>query len=424
MKSVKIVFSFVLLTFVLNLAGCAGGGASSCPNGGTGSSGGTGSGSGGVQSSSPCPPPAGGGSGGSGGTGTTVAGGSSFALVYAAGSSTVDAGGLTSKNVFGSLSPYTSPTLTGSGTDNMLIVNKKFVYIPQSSSNFIEAFTINRATGGLTAVAGSPFKITFPADTIASDPQGRFLFIGNEGGGDIASFQINQTTGALTPSPNSPINSPTIFSADVFTVDGAGKYLYVGEQDSSASALVHGFVIDQTTGSLTDIPGSPFALGVATLHADPTGKYLLGIRGYVDLGGSSGDNNIYVFAINSSTGFPTPVTGSPFPMNGAANEFAVHPNGKFVYTMDVATGSTAAPLEGFQMDQTTGVLTPLTGSPFAALPGAAQCMFEQTGVAMFCSKTYFGSDFEVFNVDPNSGAISHTVPDLSLGSNTPFAVTD
>jgi 6-phosphogluconolactonase (cycloisomerase 2 family) len=306
----------------------------------------------------------------------------------------------------------------------MLIVNKKFVYIPQSSSNFIEAFTINRATGGLTAVAGSPFKITFPADTIASDPQGRFLFIGNEGGGDIASFQINQTTGALTPSPNSPINSPTIFSADVFTVDGAGKYLYVGEQDSGASALVHGFVIDQTTGSLTDIPGSPFALGVATLHADPTGKYLLGIRGYVDLGGSSGDNNIYVFAINSSTGFPTPVTGSPFPMNGAANEFAVHPNGKFVYTMDVATGSTAAPLEGFQMDQTTGVLTPLTGSPFAALPGAAQCMFEQTGVAMFCSKTYFGSDFEVFNVDPNSGAISHTVPDLSLGSNTPFAVTD
>src|SRR5690242_5445393 len=235
MKSVKIVFSFVLLTFVLNLAGCAGGGASSCPNGGTGSSGGTSSGSGGVQSSGPCPPS--GGSGGCGDTGTIVAGGRSFALVYAAGSSTVDAGGLTCKNVVGSRSPCTSPTLTGSGADNMLIVNKKFVYIPQSSSNFIEAFTINRATGGLTAVAGSPFKITFPADTIASDPQGRFLFIGNEGGGDIASFQINQTTGALTPSPNSPINSPTIFSADVFTVDGAGKYLYVGEQDSGASAL-------------------------------------------------------------------------------------------------------------------------------------------------------------------------------------------
>ena len=111
-------------------------------------------------------------------------------------------------------------------------------------------------------------------------------------------------------------------------------------------------------------------------------------------------------------------------MNGAANEFAVHPTGKFVYTMDVGSGGAAAPLEGFQMDQTTGTLTPLTGSPFSALPGAAQCKFEQTGVAMFCSDLYFGSNFEVFNVDPNSGAISHTVPNLSIGINTPFDVTD
>ena len=423
MKSAKLGLFFVVVTLCLSLVGCSGG-ASSCPTTGTGSTSGNGSGSsGGVQSSGPCPPLSGG-SGGSGGTGTTVSGGASFALIYAVGSSVMEAGGLTGKNVFGSLNPFTSPTVTGSGTDNMLIVNKKFVYVPQSSSNFVEAFTINRANGALTVIPGSPFKVTFPADTIASDPKGRFLFIGNESGGDIASFLINPSTGVLTPSPNSPINATGIFSGDVFTVDGAGKYLYVGEQDDSAGAMVHGFVIDQTTGSLTDIVGSPFPLGVSTLHSDPTGKYLLGIRGYVDLSASSGDNNIYVFAINPSTGVPTPITGSPFPMSGAANEFAVHPNGKFVYTMDVATGSTAAPLEGFQMDPTTGVLTPLSGSPFAALPGAAQCLFEQTGVAMFCSVTYFGSDFEVFNVDPNTGAITHTVPNLSLGTNTPFAVTD
>jgi 6-phosphogluconolactonase len=423
MKFVKFALLLVVVALFLSLVGC-GGGASSCPTGGTGSTGGSSSGSGGVQSSGPCPPPAGGGSGGSGGTGTTVAAGSSFALVYSAGFSSIGAGGLTSKNVFGSLSPFTSPTLAGSGADNMLIVSKKFVYIPQSTSQFIEGFTINRATGGLTAIPGSPFRITFPADTIASDPQGRFLFIGNEGGGDIASFKIDPTTGALAASPASPINVSSIFSADVFTVDGAGKYLYVGEQDDSASALVHGFIINQTTGDLTDIPGSPFPLGVATLHGDPSGKYLLGIRGYVDLGASSGDKHIYVFAINPSTGFPSPVTGSPFPMNGSANEFVIHPNGKLVYTNDVGTGATAAPLEGFQMDQGTGTLTPLTGSPFAGLPGAAQCFFEQTGVAMFCSDIYFGTNFEVFNVDPNSGAITHTVPDLSLGSNTPFAVTD
>ncbi len=421
MKSARLGFCFAILILSASFVGC--GGTKGCPSG-SGSTGGASSGGGGVQSSSPCAPVAGGGSGGSGGTGTTVPGGSSFALLYAFNGTDIEALGLTSNGTFGHLSPFTSPTVTGSGADNMLIVNKKFVYIPQSSTNNVEGFAINRATGGLTVIPGSPFPVTFFADTIASDPQGRFLFIGNESGGDIASFKIDPNTGALTPSPNSPINVPAIFSADVFTVDGAGKYLYVGEQNASAGAMVHGFVINQTTGDLTDIPGSPFALGVSTLHGDPTGKYLLGVRGYVDLGGTSGDNHIYVFSINPVTGFPSPVSGSPFAMNAAANEFVIHPSGQFVYTMDVDATGSPGPMEGFQMNLNTGLLTPLTGSPFTTLPAAAQCFFEQTGVAMFCSTAYFGSTFEVFNADPNSGALSHTVTDLGVSLNTPFAVTD
>ena len=423
MKSAKIGFLLGLVIICLTFFGC--GGASSCPTGGSGSTGGSSSGgSGGVPGNSPCALPSGGGSGGSGGTGTTVAAGSSFALVYAVSGSSIEAAGLTSKGVFGSLNPFTSPTLAGSGTDNMLIVSKKFVYIPQSSTTNIEGFTINRSSGALALIPGTPVTLTFPADTIASDPQGRFLFIGNESGGDIASFKIDPLTGALTPAPTSPISNTGISSGDVFTVDGSGKFLYVGEQNDSSGALVHGFIIDQTTGDLTAIPGSPFALGVATLHADPSGKYLLGVRGYVDLGGTSSDNNIYVFNIDPTTGFPSPVSGSPFPTSAAANEFAIHPTGKFVYTMDVDSGGSPTAMEGFQMDQSTGILSPLAGSPFTALPGAAQCLFEQSGIAMFCADRYFGINFEVFSVDPSSGTISHTVTDLGVGNNIPFAVTD
>jgi 6-phosphogluconolactonase (cycloisomerase 2 family) len=424
MKSAKLGFVFVaLLAVSLTLMSCGGG--APCPAGGSGSTGGSGSGgSGGVPSNSPCALPSGGGSGGSGGTGTTVAAGSSFALLYAVSGSSIEAAGLTNQGVFGNLNPFTSPTLAGSGTDNMLIVSKKFVYIPQSSTTNIEGFTINRSSGALALIPGTPVTLSFPADTIASDPQGRFLFIGNESGGDIASFKIDPVTGALTPAPNSPINVVGISSADVFTVDGAGKYLYVGEQSTSSSALVHGFSIDQTTGALTAVPGSPFALGVATLHTDPSGRYLLGVRGYVDLGGTSNDNNIYVFSIDSTTGFPSPVSGSPFAMAASANEFVIHPTGKFVFTMDVDASGSPTAMEGFQMDPTTGILTALTGSPFTALPGAAQCFFEQSGVAMFCADTYFGGNFEVFNVDPNSGAVTHSVANLGVGNNIPFAVTD
>jgi 6-phosphogluconolactonase (cycloisomerase 2 family) len=423
MKSAKIGSLLGLITICLALFGC--GGASSCLTGGTGSTGGSGSGSsGGVPGNSPCALPSGGGSGGSGGTGTTVAAGSSFALVYAVSGSSIEAAGLTSKGVFGSLNPFTSPTLAGSGTDNMLIVSKKFVYIPQSSSTNIEGFTINRSSGALALIPGTPVALTFSADTIASDPQGRFLFIGNESGGDIASYKIDPVTGSLTPAPTSPLSATGISSADVFTVDGAGKFLYVGEQNDSSGALVHGFSIDQTTGDLTAIPGSPFALGVSTLHTDPSGKYLLGVRGYVDLGGTSSDNNIYVFSIDPTTGFPSPVSGSPFPMSAAANEFAISPNGKFVYTMDVDASGSPSAMEGFQMDPSTGMLAALAGSPFTALPGGAQCLFEQSGAAMFCADTYFGSNFEVFNADPNTGVLTHTVTNLGVGSNIPFAVTD
>ena len=53
----------------------------------------------------------------------------------------------------------------------MVIVNKKFLYLPQSDSLTIQAFTIDHASGTLTAINGSPFP-TAGADSIASDPIG------------------------------------------------------------------------------------------------------------------------------------------------------------------------------------------------------------------------------------------------------------
>src|SRR5581483_8642199 len=150
MKSARLGFCFAILILSASFVGC--GGTKGCPSG-SGSTGGASSGGGGVQSSSPCAAVA---SGGSGGTGTTVPGGSSFALLYAFNGTDIEALGLTSNGTFGHLSPFTSPTVTGSGADNMLIVNKKFVYIPQSSTNNVEGFAINRATGGLTVIPGSP----------------------------------------------------------------------------------------------------------------------------------------------------------------------------------------------------------------------------------------------------------------------------
>jgi 6-phosphogluconolactonase (cycloisomerase 2 family) len=398
-------FALVLLLIAgLSLTGCS----THCNKNFSSAGGGTSGG--GVQSSNVCGP-------GGSGTGGGIAAGSAAALVYYIPFS-LNAAGVSSNGTIGALTGFTSPTLSGSGADDMIIVNKKFVYIPQASSSMVEAFAINRSTGALTAITGSPFTLSFSTDTIAADPQGNFLFVGDEVGNEIASFQIDASTGVLTPSPGSPLLVPGISSGDVFTVDGKGKFLYVGEQNPSGP--VHAFSIGNS-GQLTQITGSPFALPIATPHADSTGNFLLGIPGYVDEGSSS-INLIHVFSIDPNTGVPTEVPSSPFATTNAPLEFAIHPSGKFVYVMEVSSTGSAAAMEGFRMDTNTGALTPLPGSPFTTLPTALQCKFDQSGNEMMCA-TSFSGNFVGFSVDPNTGALNNTGQPFA-GGGIPFAVTD
>src|SRR5258708_33475115 len=129
------------------------------------------------------------------------------------------------------------------------------------------------------------------------------------------------------------------------TVDASGKFLYVGQL--SASAAVAAFSIDQITGALTPIVGSPFNLGVAQIHASLTGEFLLGGAQIQD-GGSATDTHIHVFSINPATGVPTELNGSPFLTASAPFDFAISPNGKFVYTSGTTSGTTSVgPLKGF-----------------------------------------------------------------------------
>lgn len=393
----------------LSLSGCAGGG---CPNLNLGSSAGAGGTTGGVSKGSSCSV-AGGGAGGIG------VGGAS-ALVYNIPGTNLGLLGLSGTGSLSTIAGFTSPTLTGSGADDMIIVNGKFLYIPQSSTQNVEGFQINRTTGGLTTIPGTPVSLSsIGADTIATDPKGRFLFVGVEGGAGVAAFQIDATAGALTPSPGSPYTTTGILSADVFTVDGNGKFLYVGEQ----STTIHGFMIDQNTGALSPMLGSPFSLGIATPHADSSGKFLFGVAGFADEGTST-DAHIHVFTIDPTTGAPAEISGSPFATAAPPLDFAISPNGKFVYTFGTTSASAAAPIEGFQIDPTSGALTALTGSPFTSLPSAGACKFDQSGANLICSDIYAGSTFRVFTANSTTGALTHTGTDLNSVGTLPFAVTD
>ncbi len=367
--------------------------------------------------------PAGGGISGGGGAGTISAGNAS-ALVYFMSGTSVEGAGI-GGSTFAPLTGYTAPATSSGFAPDVMLVTKKYVYVP-TGNTAVEGFSIDRKSGALTAIPGSPFTATGSGGTTDgawTDPQGRFLFVGSEGSGAIWVFQINPTTGALTETAGSPFTSAgtvLLSSADIMTVDASGKFLYVGQV--SASTGVAAFAIDQTTGALTPVPGSPFTnMGVAQIRASLTGEFLLGVAEIQDGGVSATDTHIHVFSLNPVTGVPTEVSGSPFTTSSAPFDLAISPNGKFVYSVgtDTAKAVTGA-IEGFQMDLTSGALTKLAGSPFTALPTAQQCFFDQSGADLVCSS---GGSLFALGASATNGALTNAAT-FSGSGGFPFGVTD
>ena len=82
----------------------------------------------------------------------------------------------------------------------------KFVYVANGTSNNVSAFLLNRATGTLTPVAGSPFAAgSFPQVPVI-DPTDKFLFVSNTNSDDVSVFTIDGTTGVLRQVPGSPFS--------------------------------------------------------------------------------------------------------------------------------------------------------------------------------------------------------------------------
>jgi 6-phosphogluconolactonase len=399
-RSHVVPLAVIAVAALLVSAGCGGSG---CPTQTSGSTGGGSSTGSGVGITSSC--------GTSGGTTPTT----SVLLYYIDATGTVQGASLSTTGTFSALSGYTPPAVTvGGDTRDMVIADKQFLYFPQGTPSVVQGYSINHTTGALTAIPGSPFP-TSGGDTIIADHLGRFIFISNSASGEVSAFQIDATTGKLTQSQGSPFTAFNVVSGYNLAVDGASKYLYISQ--GNASLPTAGFSFDQSSGALTPIAGSPFSIGVAGVRAESTGLYLVGASGL------ESDNHLYVFSIESGTGVPFPVPNSPFPTTYAPYNIAVSPVAAFVYNFGTdSTGVLQVP-EGFSLDLTSGALSELSDSPFTSLPAVPVCRFEQTGTEMFCPGAT-GTTFSVFGANSTTGALTFTVPNLTVTYNYPFAVTD
>jgi 6-phosphogluconolactonase len=128
------------------------------------------------------------------------------------------------------------------------------LYAANSGSNSISVFNIGTPSspGALTAVSGSPINVGFLVPVaLILDPQGKFLYVANQGSNNVAAYSINSTTGLpdiLTTSTTTGAFA-TEGSPSFLVADPSGKYLFVGNQGSSAGIQAFGV----SSGTLTTL---------------------------------------------------------------------------------------------------------------------------------------------------------------------------
>jgi 6-phosphogluconolactonase (cycloisomerase 2 family) len=209
------------------------------------------------------------------------------------------------------------------------------------SSSVISGFSKASQTGALSSIPGSPFSERFEGGLVAIDGQGKFLFVLDPKINEISMFQINQTSGALSEVFGSPFQVPSSFPPNPppsqpisIATEKSGKFLFVGYYtgDVQGDSSVVSLSID-TSGpnpAIVTQQSTPIFGGGAPIQLLTDPK---GLHLYVGL--RHGQNQVanggaQVYSIDSSTGRLS-YQGPADTLNTDGLSYAIDPGDRFFY---------------------------------------------------------------------------------------------
>ncbi|WP_081858080.1 beta-propeller fold lactonase family protein [Thiomonas sp. FB-Cd] len=237
------------------------------------------------------------------------------------------------------------------------------------------------ANGGFTFSTPVAYNGTY-AVTVGTQPTGQTCTVSNGSGAGVTA---NTSNVAVT-------------CADY-------QFVYVTNKNGHS---VSAYKIDNTTGALTPVAGSPFLTGNAptSVTVNPTSTFA-----YVT---NYSDDTISAYSINATTGALTPVAGSPFPNpgGGGPQSIAILPTGTFAYVGNSGTFN----ITGYSINATTGALTPAAGSPFLTGATAGSSQVDVTSLAF--SPANAGGQFFLFAVGYSSNVVANYNVDSTTGALT------
>jgi 6-phosphogluconolactonase len=228
-----------------------------------------------------------------------------------------------------------------------------YLYVTIPATNQLAVFREDPYSGILTQLAESPYTVGSGAQAVVVHPSNKYLYVANAGQGenDVSLFDINSDGTVSEVTPRTPVGSLPFFLA----MDPAGAYLYVANVLSNTVSVLS---IDSSSGSLTQIQGSPFATNLAAknMQIAPSGKFL-----YISAPIQSGNQSLGAVAVFSlNAGVPT-LVGLTTTADNNPSGLAISPNGSYLYTANATANSIS-----IYSISSAGTLTQVTGSPLSA----------------------------------------------------------
>jgi 6-phosphogluconolactonase len=303
------------------------------------------------------------------------------------------------------------------------------VYVTNSGSNSVSGYTVNQATGGLAAIAGSPFPNVPTPSAIATSPNGLFAYIANSQTNKVTAFRVG-TNGALlfgdssSGNPN-PVSVGTAPRALAISRDS--QFLYVANSGSdNVSAFTIGAAGVLTLVPQAEGPTKPVGAGVSSpiaLAVTPNGRFL-----YV---ATSTSSMVTVFQVDASgvlTLVPPAGPGTnPISSGGTGlTAIGLSPNGQFLYV----TNGTSNNVTMFRVEP-SGLLTliPPTGSNPISTGGTTPNSLAVAADGAHLYVANGGGSVSVFAIGssglltlvPAEGVSQNPVP--TLAGSTPVALT-
>ncbi|MHB8356830.1 MAG: beta-propeller fold lactonase family protein [Vulcanimicrobiaceae bacterium] len=260
---------------------------------------------------------------------------------------------------------YTSGTNTATG--NVLSAAQAIAFtITAGQSN-----TINIALSGVPAST-----VVVPADSNSSaNGSGGYDIIGQGAHAFVAESldaDGNIIAGAGAPlfTIGTPSGSLSGVTTSPSTTSASAPNSFTVTPPATFASTTASFTVAPTfTGQATD-GCTQTGANCAPVTVTVDMKYLLFAY---DTNNNSG--NVSAYTINATTGALTAVTGSPFAAGAYSDGVAVYPTGKFAYVTNNSDNNVSA----YTINVATGALTPVAGSPFAAGSGPNGVAVDPTG---------------------------------------------